>query len=161
MRRRQYLAGVALVAAGLGGCSNGNGNGPRYEEGNEDDLVPPVEDFPSGWEELPDDTHEDFHVFANQDGSELVLLNAKVYEDNETATEAFERARGNFDDTSDVDVGDEAFWGERDTHAITIFRHENAVGQSVGMRESDSERVPDADLSQTFAQRMYEHWQDY
>lgn len=161
MKRRQYLTMSALAATGLSGCTSSFNDGPQYDEDSKDEMLLSVEAFPDGWHR-DDDINDNFDaVFANEDDSIVVMLSIQLSEDIETAKENFESSKSSYRDPQEIDIGDEAFWDTRNEEmASTIFRHSNALGQTVAARQSGMEINPDQQRSQNYAGEMYDHWQD-
>jgi hypothetical protein len=163
MNRRTYLTATATVGSTvLAGCSAALNrfSGPEYEDVSKEDMLLSASDFPEGWRRN-DSLNDNFDAaFQDSDGTVFVLLSVSLFDEVSAAEDGFEDARSGFRDPQDIDIGDEAFWDTRnDEFAFTIFRHSNANGSSVSIRQSGLEVVPDQNRSQNYAGKMFQHWQ--
>lgn len=131
----------------------------QYTASDKPQMLLTVRDFPSDWHKMPDDYNPNFDVeFANEDESILVLVDIDIAESVESAKEIYDRSRAGTRDPQEYDIGDEAFWAEQQDLARTIFRHSNAVGEAVALRESGTRVVPDPQRSQDYARKMFQKW---
>lgn len=160
MYRRSYLA-LGLTAS-LAGCSDVVGGfleSKEYEQSDEPRMIPGLEIFPPGW--IRDDEFNDNFdaVFMSEDEDVIVMMSADVHEKIEDAKNRFDRAKER-SDSNEFTLADEAIWADRGDNALAIFRHSNAIGQSLGARESGLNLVPDVGRATQYADEMYAHWQD-
>lgn len=130
-----------------------------YNQGQEDELLLPIEAFPEGWTR-DEERNPDFDVvYMNEDETNAVLIVVGIAETVEQARESFEDGKATYRDPQELDFADQAYWDTRDSQAITTFRHSNAIGQVRGIQETGVEIEPAVNLSQTYAVELFEHWQ--
>lgn len=163
--RRQVLATTAATigSIGLTGCSGilGGLSGPNYETDQKEEMLLSIDSFPDGWVRN-DEINDNFDAgYTSEDESIVVLMSVEVSEEVSGAEDRFKTAKSGMSEPNDYELADEAFWATRNEEvASTLFRHSNAVGQSLGLRESGIDVVPDQSRSQDYARKMFSHWQD-
>lgn len=174
MNRRKYLTMAGTVGLGtLAGCggddSGGDGGGSDttddssddnlYQTGNEEELVPNgvASDWPDQDFERNDEINENFlRGFTNPEGSIVVLMDAEISETVSDAEDSFKSSAATASEEEDYPLADEAIIFDGDTAARVIFRDSNALGQTLAIRESGAETVPDRQRASSYAEIMYE-----
>jgi hypothetical protein len=164
---------AATGATALAGCSNDSGSegesdsgsessgdsGPEYEDVTVEDLVLSESAFPSGWTR-DDSINENLDAgFVNADRSIVVLIGINIHETVDEAKEDYEQSVNEAGDINELDIGDEAFWAERNQFAGTLFRDSNVEAQVIAGKESAGDLLPAISRSQDYARDLYDHMQ--
>lgn len=157
-------------ATALAGCSNDSGSddngsegsddsGPEYEDVTAEDLVLPESAFPSDW--TRDDSISEIYNagFTNADGTIVVLIGINIHDTIDEAKEDYEQSVNEAGEINELDIGDEAFWQEREQFAGTLFRDSNVEAQATAARQSGGEVVPARSQSIDYARDLYDHMQ--
>ena len=167
MQRRTLLGavGTALTAT-LAGCSDMNplaeDEPETYSQDEEDALL-----FDEARDEWPDEMERDDSInenfdrgFVNQDETVIVLMHVDIYEDIETAENELEKSRARASNDEDYPIADDGFIADDGESAQVIFRHRNANGQTLAIRESGGGVSPDRNRASEYADLLFEYWED-
>lgn len=167
MKRRPLLAaGSTLLPTMLAGCSDMNplaeDEPETYNQDEKDTLLidEPVADWPDDLQR-DDPINENFdRVFINQDDTIAVLMDVEISEDIETAENEMEKSRANAANDEDYPLADDAFIADDDESAWLTFRHRNALGHVLVVRDSGGQLVSDRNRASTYGESLFEHWKE-
>ncbi len=165
MDRRQYITLIGVTGTtALSGCSAIPGvrdSDPEYTDVTVEDLMLPKSVFPSDW--TRNDTineNENFDgIFVNSDETTIVAVGINIHDTIDEAKEDYEQSVNNAGEIYELDIGNEAFWVEREQFAVTLFRDSNVEAQVVSGRQSGLEFIPGISRSQEYARELYDYMQ--
>lgn len=123
--------------------------------------------FEEAQEDWPDDLERNDEInenfdrgFVNQDETVVVLMHVDIYEDIETAKNEIEKSRASASNDEDYPIADDGFIADDGKAAQVIYRHLNAKGQTLALRQSGGEIVPDRNRASEYADLLFEHWEE-
>lgn len=166
MQRREYITlGGGVLTTILAGCSESaplESTPEPYDEDEKDDLL--FDEAQSDWE---DDFHRDDsindnfdRVFTNDDETVVVLMSATIDENVEASKNGMEKSRATASNDEDYPLADDAFIADDGELATLIFRHRNARGGVAVTRQSGVEAVADRNRASTYAESLFDLWQE-
>lgn len=160
-RREALLGGGIGLSIAVSGCLGSIlQNNKRYSDYDREDLLLGPEAFPSGWKKFPE-MNEDYIIYGTQEEDIFVGLDAGIHEDRSATKETFNDIKSRYPEAEEYELADECFWVEpNDEYALVMFRHSNAGGAVLGIRQSGFEAVPDRARAIEYANDMFEHWAD-
>lgn len=165
MQRREYIVlGGAAVAASIAGCSELESlvGGPEYEQSEKDLLL--IDEPQSDWNDdlnADHDYNDSFdRCFVNDDETMFVFMSVEIYEEVSGAEDQMEKARATSSNPSDYPLADDAFVSDDGESASLIFRHSNALGQTMAARSSGFELQPDRTRATQYGEHLFQHWQE-
>lgn len=166
MDRRKFVAittlGGVLSLAGCPGLSS-DSESAEYEQSDKESLLPDRvgPDWPDQNLQVNNELNEDFErVFTTPDGNLTVMMGVTIHGSVSAAEDAFERAQATASDADEYSLADEGLVYEDGDFSRCTFRHSNAIGEALAMRYSVMELVPDQERATTYAEILFQHWQE-
>lgn len=88
------------------------------------------------------------------------MMYTDIYENIETAENELEKSRARASNDEDYPIADDGFIADDGESAHVIFRHRNAKGRTLALRESGGGVAPDRNRASEYADLLFEHWEE-